>query len=295
MSSIVRARDARHQPFAIETSRRRVRTRRRVDMSARARPPLARHRVAVVPARVERVVATRARGVSHDGAIARRAAMTTTTLALGLGHVLALGRGDRAWAFERPLAGYARYVDAIDGYRVDRPSDWIEVKGSGNDVFFRDPREVETNAFVEVSSPTSSGYGSVRDLGTPEEAAEKVLDRYLGELMSTRLGVRREKEVVRAREVTGKDGKAYYDVEVRISSYSARNQYGLTAEDRPQSLEWDRTLRAALGTENGKLYELRLQSPTESYARNTERFDEMVDSFRVFEADTPSVRSGFGL
>lgn len=209
--------------------------------------------------------------------------------------LMPLARVGRADAFERPRVGYARYADAIDGYRVDRPSDWVEVRGSGNDVFFRDPAEVETNAFVEVSSPTSSGYVSVRDLGTPEEAANAVLDRYVLELTSTRLGVRRERAVVRAREREGKDGKVYYDVVVRISSYSARNQYGLTADDRPQTLEWDRTLRSALGTENGKLYELRLQSPTASYERNSEKFDEMVDSFRVFEADTPSVRSGFGL
>lgn len=238
--------------------------------------------------RVARVHAANARDrVERDGARMPRASVLRALALMPLAR--------RAEAFERPRNGYARYVDAIDGYRLDRPSDWVEVRGSGNDVFFRDPAEVETNAFVEVSSPTSSGYASVRDLGTPEAAANAVLDRYVLELTSTRLGVRREREVLRAREREGKDGKVYYDVEVRISSYSAKNQYGLTADDRPQTLEWDRTLRSALGTENGKLYELRLQSPTASYERNSEKFDEMVDSFRLFEADTPSVRSGFGL
>ena len=187
-----------------------------------------------------------------------------------------------ARAFERPPIGFARYTDAIDGYGFDRPSAWVEVRGSGNDVFFRDASEVETNAFVAVSSPSSSAYESVEE-------------QYVGELMSTRLGVRREKEILNARRRTKSDGKVYYDVEVRISSYSARNQYGLTAEDRPQTLEWDRTLRSALGTENGKLYELRLQSPTASYEKNSKIFDVMVDSFRQFEADTPSVSSYIGL
>ncbi len=200
-----------------------------------------------------------------------------------------------ARAFTRPPRGFTRYNDPIDGYAFDRPEEWIEVKGSGNDVFFRDPGEVETNCFVSVSSPSSSTYASVEDLGGPEDAGKRVLEQYLSELMSTRLGVRRESQIVRAEKRVDVDGKVVYDLEMRISSYSARNQYGLTAEDRPQTLEWDRTLRSALGTENGKLYELRMQSPTESYERNEGKFDAMVKSFRQFEADTPSVRSGFGL
>lgn len=200
-----------------------------------------------------------------------------------------------AGAFDRPPPGFTRYNDSIDGYAFIRPSDWIEVKGSGNDVFFRDPTEVETNCFVGVSSPSSSSYETVRDLGKPEEAAKKVLNQYLLELTSTRLGVRRESEILSAVERVDKDGKPFYDVKIRISSYSARNQYGLTPEDRPQTLEWDRTLRSALGTENGKLYELRLQSPTASYEKNSKIFDVMVDSFRQFEADTPSVSSYIGL
>ena len=60
-------------------------------------------------------------------------------------------------------------------------------------MFFRDASEVETNAFVAVSSPSSSAYESVEDLGTAEDAAKRVLEQYVGELMSTRLGVRRER------------------------------------------------------------------------------------------------------
>jgi len=202
----------------------------------------------------------------------------------------------QAAAFDRPPQGFTRYFDGIDGYAFARPSDWIEVKGSGNDVFFRDPGEVETNAFVSVSSPSSSTYASVRDLGTPEAAAKRILSQYLEEYMSTRLGVRRESEILSATErVNESDGSIFYDIKLRISSYSAKNQYGLTEADRPQYLEWDRTLVSALGTENGKLYELRLQSPTSSFERHERDFGVMMDSFKQFEVDTPSVRSGFGL
>lgn len=89
-------------------------------------------------------------------------------------------------------AGFRPFNDTIDGYKLFRPDDWIEVKGSGNDIFFRNPSAVEENMFVSISSPSSTKYASVADLGSPDDAARKVLDQYLTEFMSTRLGVRRE-------------------------------------------------------------------------------------------------------
>merc|ERR1711924_126395 len=83
--------------------------------------------------------------------------------------------------------------------------------------------------------------------GSPEDAAKGVIDRYLNEFMSTRLGIRRESEIVRAGEREGKDGRLYYDVAVRIRSFAASNQYGLTQQERPQTLEWDRTQLASFG------------------------------------------------
>ena len=44
--------------------------------------------------------------------------------------------------------------------------------------------------------------------------AQRTLAQFLEELMSTRLGVRREGEVVSATARTADDGKEYYDVEV---------------------------------------------------------------------------------
>ena len=45
---------------------------------------------------------------------------------------------------------------------------------SGNDVQYRNPFNVEENLFVNVSSPSSSKYESVADLGSPMDAAKKL-------------------------------------------------------------------------------------------------------------------------
>ena len=79
------------------------------------------------------------------------------------------------------------------------------------------------------------------------------------------MGIIRESEVVSAKEDLDKDGTAFYDITLRIKSYAAKNQYGLTPEDE-QTLEWDRAF-IRLGTENGRLYELRMQSPSAEFER----------------------------
>lgn len=86
---------------------------------------------------------------------------------------------------------------------------------SGNDIFYRNPRNVNENLFVDVSSPSSSNYSTVEDLGPPEQAAKRTLDQYLEELMSTRIGVRRTGEILSADKRVGPDGKEYYDIQVR--------------------------------------------------------------------------------
>ena len=195
-----------------------------------------------------------------------------------------------ARAFTRPPPGYRPFNDTIDGYKLFRPEDWIEVKGSGNDVFFRNPSSVEENMFVSISSPSSTKFASPRDLGTPDEAARKILAQYLNEFMSSRLGVRRESSVVSAREREGTDVDGepmlFYDVELRIISYAAKNQYGLTEADRPQSLEWDRTLSSTLGVANNRLYELRFQTSADAdEAEWRARYGVIKDSFKPFDVD----------
>jgi len=117
-------------------------------------------------------------------------------------------------AFTLPPPGFSYHVDQIDGYSFYYPSEWIQVTSSGNDVFYRNVRNLDENVFVSVSSPSTSRYDSVRDIGTPQEAAGKYLTQCLNELMSTRLGVRREGEIVSYGEREA-DGAQYYDLELQ--------------------------------------------------------------------------------
>lgn len=108
-----------------------------------------------------------------------------------------------AQAFEEAPAGFYRHSDRLDGYAFAYPDSWIIVTTSGNDVFYRNSRVADENVFVDISSPSSSKYESVKDLGTPEDASKRLEEQFLTELMSTRLGVKREIEPVFARSRTG--------------------------------------------------------------------------------------------
>jgi hypothetical protein len=106
---------------------------------------------------------------------------------LGLGGLLIASQP--ALAAPAPPQGYRLLVDKLDGYSFLYPELWTSVTSSGNDVFLRNPFNLEENMFVDISSPSSSRYESVADLGTPQEAAAALLDTYLNkEFMSTRIG-----------------------------------------------------------------------------------------------------------
>ncbi|CAD7695197.1 unnamed protein product [Ostreobium quekettii] len=140
--------------------------------------------------------------------------------------------------------------------------DWIILQTAGNDVAFRDPVNVDKNLFVNLSSPSSSKYAVVSDLGSPQDAAQRILQQYLAEFMSTRIGVQREGDIISAEQRTGPDGKLYYDVQIRLRSYASRNPLAVTSQERDMGveLEWDRLLIAVLGVANKRLYEMRLQT-----------------------------------
>lgn len=167
--------------------------------------PASRHSVAAASSRQEEVGPLRSRRSVLQGA-----ALISIAAAAGLNATPAL-------AFSPPPPGYRLHLDKLDGYSFFYPETWAPVTTSGNDVFLRNPFNIEENAFVDISSPSSSRYQSVRDLGDPQEAAQKLLDRFLNqEFMSTRLGVRREGEIVAATSRTGADGREYYDIQVRL-------------------------------------------------------------------------------
>lgn len=118
-----------------------------------------------------------------------------------------------ALALSSPV--FREFLDNFDGYTFKYPQNWIQVRGAGADIFFRDPFVLDENISMEASSPSSSRYKSVEDLGTPQDAGEKVLRQYLTELMSTRLGVRRESKILSTSSRVADDGKLYYQVEVK--------------------------------------------------------------------------------
>ncbi|CAA6663649.1 unnamed protein product [Spirodela intermedia] len=153
-----------------------------------------------------------------------------------------------ALALSSPV--FREFLDNFDGYTFKYPR-----TGS------RDPFVLDENISMEASSPSSSRYKSVEDLGTPQDAGEKVLRQYLTELMSTRLGVRRESKVLSTSSRVADDGKLYYQVEINIKSYANNNELAVMPQDRIAKLEWDRRYLSVLGVENNRLYELRLQTP----------------------------------
>jgi hypothetical protein len=174
-----------------------------------------------------------------------------------------------ALAFEAPPPGYRLLLDRLDGYSFFYPEAWQQVTTSGNDVFFRNPRSAVENLFVDLSSPSSSRFQSVDDLGTPEEAAARLLDTFLNrEFMSTRLGVKREGEVLSAVKREGPvdpetgERRQYLDIDVRLRSFASRSPYVVSSQEMlsDYGIEWDRRLMTTLGVANKRLYSLRLQT-----------------------------------
>eukprot|EP00268_Persea_americana_P010895 TRINITY_DN14472_c0_g2_i1.p1 TRINITY_DN14472_c0_g2~~TRINITY_DN14472_c0_g2_i1.p1 ORF type:complete len:248 (+),score=23.34 TRINITY_DN14472_c0_g2_i1:179-922(+) len=178
---------------------------------------------------------------------------------------------------------FREHIDTFDGYTFKYPKNWIQVRGAGADIFFRDPYVLDENISVELSSPSSSHYKSVEDLGPPQEAAEKVLRQYLVEFMSTRLGVRRESNILSTSSRIADDGRLYYQVEVNIKSYANTNELAVMPQDRIARLEWDRRYLSVLGVENNRLYELRLQTPENVFLEEEQDLRQIMDSFRVLQ------------
>ncbi|KAI3701856.1 hypothetical protein L6452_27265 [Arctium lappa] len=176
---------------------------------------------------------------------------------------------------------FREYIDTFDGYSFNYPKNWIQVRGANADIFFRDPLILDENLSVEVSSPSSSKYQSVEDLGPPEVAGKAVLRQYLTEFMSTRLGVRRESSILSTSSRIADDGKMYYQIEVNIKSYANNNELAVMPQDRVARKEWDRRYLSVLGVENNQLYELRLQVPEDVFVEEENDIRKVMDSFRV--------------
>jgi hypothetical protein len=199
--------------------------------------------------------------------------------------LLSLSLARPAAAFTLPPPGFSLHRDKLDGYSFLYPEDWLPVTTSGNDVFYRNPFSIEENLFVDVSSPSSSKYSDVQDLGTPEDAARATLDQYLDEFMSTRIGVRRDAKVISSAARTAADGRNYYDIQTRVKSFASRNQLAVTqAEvDDGVELEWDRRYLTVLGVANRRLYQFRLQTANSTFEKDSERLLGIARSFTCKE------------
>lgn len=185
-----------------------------------------------------------------------------------------------AATFVEPPPGYRFHEDKLDGYSFFYPEDWEPVTTSGNDVFYRNPFNIEENLFVDISSPSSSKFASVEDLGSPAAAAARTRDQYLEEFMSTRLGVKRTAEVVSAAVRAG--AEEYYEIQTRVKSFASRNQLAVTqAEvDEAVELEFDRRYIAVLGVANKRLYQFRLQTTTAAFEADADRLLGVARSFK---------------
>ncbi|VFQ67590.1 unnamed protein product [Cuscuta campestris] len=177
--------------------------------------------------------------------------------------------------------GFREYIDTFDGYSFKYPQNWIQVRGAGAEIFFRDPFVLDANLSVEISSPSSSRYQSVEDLGPPEEAGKRALQQCLREFMSTRLGVRRESRILSTTSRMADDGRLYYQVEVNLKSYANNNELAIMPQDRVASLEWDRRYLSVFGVGNNRLYELRIQCPENVFSEVESGIHEVMNSFRV--------------
>ncbi|GAX74403.1 hypothetical protein CEUSTIGMA_g1851.t1 [Chlamydomonas eustigma] len=193
-----------------------------------------------------------------------------------------------AAAFTPPPPGYRLHVDKLDGYSFTYPDAWVLVTSSGNDVFYRNPFNIDENLFVDLSSPSSSRYETVADLGTPDEAAARILNKYLEqEFMSTRIGIRREGKVISANSRTGSDGQQYVDLAIRMTSFSSKNPYRATQAEVMTSygVEWDRVLCTTLGVANKRLYELRFQTAFDTFETSRALAQTIASTFVVREVD----------
>ena len=171
-----------------------------------------------------------------SGTAALRLPPAAQALDSSAGEQSALSCRAASTALLRLPAELRSWRDRIDGYQFTFPRTWFPVtarspascaqrgsqteaeahmlQSSGNDIFFRNPADVDENLFVSISSPSTSKFESVEDLGGPDAAAERTLRQYLEELKTTRLGVKRSGDVVSASSRMAQDGRVYYDLQV---------------------------------------------------------------------------------
>jgi len=185
---------------------------------------------------------------------------------------------------------WIKYEDQYDSYSLVIPPNWTRVTTAGAELQYRNILNVEQNLFVTLSSKSFSKFASLgEDFGTPLECAETWRQKYLGEFVSTRLGIKRDARVVAASKRTNSNDfdREFYDFLINIDSYAARNQYGISSSDRPQTKEWDRYFLTTVGIQGQQLFELRLQCNKEDYEKDREELLGILHSFELHATEFP--------
>eukprot|EP00667_Euglena_gracilis_P012974 EG_transcript_13343 len=221
-------------------------------------------------------------GAGGEAVCSRRAALLASGVS-GAGLLVAPA------AFARlpvPPEGYIRYRNPTDRYDFLYPESWLKFSGAGDTILYRSPVNPELALFMNISSPTASRYTDLQSLGDPPAVAARLKEQLLLELMSTRLGVRRESEVVSAVARPGQfNDKTYYDVVIRIRSYADANPLAATPQERPTYLEWDRHYLTTLTVANRRLYELRVEVPTQDLDAERDVLATIQQGFRAYDEE----------
>ncbi|KAJ6876476.1 hypothetical protein NC651_029464 [Populus alba x Populus x berolinensis] len=155
-------------------------------------------------------------------------------------------------AFAQQSVGFREYIDQFDGYSLKYPQNWIQVRGAGADIFFRDPFVLDEKSLCGV-----------------------VVSFII------KIGVMRDSNIISTSSRVADDGKLYYQVEVNIKSYANNNELAVMPQERVVRLEWNRRYLSVLGVEKNRLYELRLQTPENVFVEEENDLRQVLDSFRV--------------
>mgnify|MGYP006433131925 CR=1 FL=1 len=159
-----------------------------------------------------------------------------------------------------PTGGLQGYTNSTQGYEFLYPNGWQQVKVDDNtagvDVVFRDLVEQSENVSVVVNEVGEDRQLS--DLGTPTQVGQRLKNK-IAPPNSDRKG-----ELLRADELE-KEGKSYYLLEYQVTFPDDQKRHSM----------------ASVAVSRGKLFTLNVSTPQSRWENQSERFNQIADSFKV--------------
>lgn len=162
-----------------------------------------------------------------------------------------------------------------------------QVRGIIAETQWRNPYDPSQNLVLKVSKSLSRPYGGISELGEPEAAGDYLIKQFILDYNSTRIGVQRNAEVLRAAAREGPGGSALYDFDVRLTSVADSNPLAAQPELRVPQTEWTRRVIETMGVANGQLYELRLQTDEDKLDQVLPLFAQVATSLYLEEKEAP--------